>query len=334
MRILPHDAVALGLDTECRNDADVAVDAQAGAGAGAGDASADETPDVQDDAVVDDTRAADDVAGEDEDDDIEGDERLSEDELGELRDDPRVKKILNQRRNALRKAAKAKALRNAAQVLGVTPENLAEIVHRARNFEAVQRDPRGRAGSDPRAAERPAAEWKPPAFDRTKAPYDPNDQGANWMLDRYEEMHNNHWALFDVMRGMAQELRDISTTHRSSQRQSLNQQWTTAADAAKRKLPPNMHGVFVDLMGGAFRDARALGRKADPAKVADHYLKMLLPPKAKGPNPAAKQRIAENVRGLPSRSAHTGGAPAAAVDRKSERIGDIVSRTTGGRILA
>lgn len=334
MRILPHDAVALGIDTECRNDADVSVDAQAGAGAGAGEASAEDTPDVHDEAVDDDARAADVAGGDEDDDDLEGeDERLSAEELGELRDDPRVKKILNQRRNALRKAAKAKALRNAAQVLGVTPDNLAEIVHRARTFETQQRDPRLRHEGESRAADTPAADWKPPAFDRTKAPYDPKDQGANWMLDQLESAHNNHWALFEVMRGMAQELRSITQTHRTSQRQAMTQQWTSAAEAAKKKLPPAQHDLFIDLMGAAYRDGKAMGKRFDPAKVAEHYLKKLLPQRPKVPAVAAKQRIATNVQRLPTRSAYAGGAPAPAGDRSKERISDIARRTTNGVVI-
>jgi hypothetical protein len=217
-------------------------------------------------------------------------------------------------------------------------DNLDDVVTRARRFDEVQPLLRRATSGEPSRAAQPPQEYQPPPFDKSAVPFDPNDPGGRWLIEREEQHHNRFHTLVGVVHQMARELHSLREGHQGEQRTREVTSWRGEIDKASKLLPEKVNGIpirlmFSDAVIGAFHQAKVSGRRIDPAAVITHYLKEF---SAQKKNPAAltaaaQQRIAENNRTLPGRQAFAGGTPAEARNRKDERVKDVTKRLLGGR---
>lgn len=331
-------AAALGLAADCRNDA--GGDGGAGGGspdvgaAGGAEASLDDSAQVSETDVTADPAAAR-AAADDDDDEPDFKDDTHRDKP--WANDPDFKRALNRARRAQRQAAKYRPIVEKVRAFGVEG-NLEDVVSRARRFDEVQPLLRRATSGETSRAAQPPQEYQPPPFDKNAVPFDPNDPGGRWLIEREEQHHNRFHTLVGVVHQMARELHSLREGHQGEQRTREVTNWRGEIDKASKLLPEKVNGIplrtlFSDAVIGAFHQARVTGRRINPDQVIQHYLKEF---SAQKKNPAAltaaaQQRIAENNRTLPGRQAYAGGTPAEARNRKDERVKDVTKRLLGGR---
>lgn len=332
-------AAALGLQVDCRNDAGGDVGAGGGSpetgAAGGADASLDDSAPTGETDVHVDTAAAQSAAVDDDDD--EPDLRDDAHRDKPWANDPEFKRALNRARNAQRKLAKARPILEKVRAFNIG-DNIEDVVTRARRFDEVQPLLRRATNGETSRAAPPPQEYQPPPFDKNAVPFDPNDPGGRWLIEREEQHHNRFHTLVGVVHQMARELHALREGHQGEQRSREVTNWRGEIDKASKLLPEKVNGIpirlmFSDAVIGAFHQAKVTGRRINPDAVIQHYLKEF---SAQKKNPAAlsaaaQQRIAENNRTLPGRQAFAGGTPAESRDRKNERVKDVTKRLLGGR---
>jgi hypothetical protein len=331
-------AAALGLQADCRNDAGGESGAGGGSpevgAAGGADASLDDSAQVAETDVSVDAAAHAAVDDDDDEPDLKDDVHRDK----PWANDPDFKRMMNRARRLQRQNAKYRPHIEKLRAFGIA-DNLDDVVTRARRYDEVQPLLRRAAtnGETSRAAQ-PPQEYQPPAFDKNAVPFDPNDPGGRWLIEREEQHHNRFHTLVGVVHQMARELHALREGHQGEQRSREVGAWRGEIDKASKLLPEKVNGIpvrtlFSDAVIGAFHQAKVTGRRIDPTAVITHYLREF---SAQKKNPAAlsaaaQQRIAENNRTLPGRQAFAGGTPAEARNRKDERVKDVTKRLLGGR---
>lgn len=333
-------AAALGLQVDCRHDA--GGDGGAGGGspdvgaAGGADASLDDSaqatePDVHVDASAAQAAADDDDDEPDFKDDAHRDKPWA--------NDPDFKRALNRARRAQRQAAKYRPIVEKVRAFGVEG-NLEDVVRRAQRYNEVEPQlRRGAPGGDSSRADRQTPqEYQPPPFDRNTVPFDPNDQAGRWMIDYAEQQHNAYHKVVGVVHAMAREINALREGHQGEQRTKEVNTWRGEITTASKQIPEKWNGMplrqlFEDAVIGAFHQARVTGRRINPQAVIAHYMKEYKPQRSNqaAVSAAAQQRMAENNRALPGRTAFAGGSPTQARNRSQERVSDVSKRLLGGR---
>jgi hypothetical protein len=335
-------AVASELDPECRIDAGAMPDAGAGGGADAPpvDPSAGTT-----DAGVDPRGAAADVADDDDgsaDDDAEIDN-------SPLRNDPHVKRLRNQLRSAKRKVASSREFAETAKALGISAAELRELKSHSENYrqllptiqsrEFLEFLSRQQGGQQQNNRAEPDRRQEPalPAFNEDEFPFDKNDPGGRWMLDRERQHHTEKNELVSMVRALANDVARLTQGATSEQRTRDVTQWKSAIDGACSKVPEKINGLPIrnmlrDALVGCRAEAKRLGRTVTPQQAVAHYLKEfgLSSTTQAAAKAAASQRIAEHNKTLPGRASFAGGQPSSARDpRQKETVRDVNRRLTG-----
>lgn len=332
-------AAALGLQADCRNDAggDVGAGASPDVGAAGGaDASLDDSAQATEPDVNADPAAAH-AAVDDDDDEPDFKDDAHRDKP--WANDPDFKRALNRARRAQRQLAKHRPILEKVRAFGVA-DNLEDVVTRARRFDEVQ--PllrRVTSGGESSRAERQPQEYKPPPFDRSSIPFDTADPAGAWMVNYAEQQHNAFHQVVGVVHQMAREINRLSEGHQGEQRSREVNSWRGEMQTASKQIPERWNGIplrqlFEDAIIGAFHQARVTGQRINPKAVIQHYLKEYKPENknAAAVSAAARQRMAENNRALPGRTAFAGGSPTQARDRSQERVKDVTKRLLGRRM--
>lgn len=273
------------------------------------------------------------AAGTDDDDDPDAVEDDDSDLPANVREHPRYKTNANKLRRIQRWKAKNSGLVERVRALGGT-EALDRLLQRSAQAESIERQlqssPKLRALLNGEPDDTTSATSRAPAAPARRRHVDDleafdQDHPATPVMRRMAETLDR---LEDENARLRQDVTGVTSKDQQREQQTEQAAWKSAVDAAAEKLSPQLRTMFTDAVAGAFQHAKRNGLKVTPQQVIDHYLKDVgvSKPTAAAASAAAASRIATHNKNQPSRSAVTGGSPAAAGQRTRETVEQLGRR--------